>query len=187
MNWVRTYQKSAVIVGLTILLPLLLVLYLFTDFWVMRQGYQTEIDRLRPRIARMYGLMEVEDQLKLSVARLGSQVSSLVYPPTEASAAVSAALQKDIRQIMTDAGLTVSNSRILPMVQEESFDRIGLTLAVSGGLDALDAALLEMASYAPLILIDSIDIKPKRMTRSRDKNGEQIVTATIQLLTMRAI
>lgn len=187
MNWFKTYQKSAVIVGLTIFLPVLVVLYLFTDFWIMRQGYQAEIDRLRPRIARMYGLMEVEDQLELSVGRLASQVSSLVYPPTEDSAAISAALQKDIRQIMTDAGLTVSNSRILPLVQEESFDRIGLTLTVSGGLDALDAALLEMAAYAPLILTDSIDIKPKRTTRSRDKNGDQIVTATIQLLTMRAI
>lgn len=187
MNWLRTYQKSAVIVGVTLLVPLLLVLYLFTDFWVMRQAYQKEIDRLRPRIARMYGLMEVEEQLQLSVNRLGSQVTSLVYPPTEQSAAISATLQADIRQIMTDAGLTVSNSRILPLVQEENFDRIGLNLTVSGGLDALDAALLEMANYTPLILIDTIDIKPKRMTRSRDKNGKQIVTASIALLTMRAI
>jgi len=187
VNWFRNNQRSAVIVGSTLLIPLLLVLYLVTDFWVMRQGYQKEIERLRPRIARMYGLMEVEDQLRLSVGRLGSQVTTLVYPPTEDSAAVSAALQSDIRQIMTGAGLTVSNSRILPLVQEENFDRIGVTLTVSGGLDALDAALLDMAKYTPLILIDAIDIKPKRMTRSRDKNGEQIVTATIALLTMRAI
>lgn len=187
MNWFKTYQKSALIVGISLLIPLLLVLYLFTDFWVMRQSYQKEIERLRPRIARMVGLMEVEEQLQLSVAGLGSQVANLVYPPTGDSAAISAALQRDIRQIMTDAGLTVLNSRILPLVQEERFDRIGLTLTVSGGLDALDAALLEMADYKPLILIDSIDIKPRRVSRSGGKNGAQIVTASIQLLTMRAI
>jgi len=187
MSWFRTRQKSAMIVGLSLLVPLLLVIYLLADFWVMRQGFQREIDRLSPRIARMYGLMEIEDQLQASMGRLGSEVTNLVYPPTQDSAAVSAALQKDIRQIMTGAGLTVTNSRILPLVQEERFDRIGLNLTVSGSLDALDGALLEMANYTPLILIDSIDVKPKRMTRSRDKNGEQIVTASLQLLTVRAI
>jgi general secretion pathway protein M len=72
-------------------------------------------------------------------------------------------------------------------VQEESFDRIGLSLTVSGGLDALDSALLAMEAYKPLILIDALDIKPKRMSRSRDKSGQQIVTASFQLLTLRAI
>ena len=187
MNWVRNYRKSAFIIGLTLLLPVVLVLYLVVDFFVMRQGYQGEIDRLQPRIARMVGLIESEEQLQLSAGRLGTQVLNLVYPPTEDSAAVSAALQKNVRQIMTEAGLTVSNSRILPIVQEEKFDRIGLSLTVSGGLDALDAALSSMNSYTPLLLVDNMDIKPKRMTRSRDKNGQQIITASFQLLTLRAI
>ena len=88
---------------------------------------------------------------------------------------------------MTDAGLSVSNSRILPVLQEENFDRIGLSLTVSGELDALDSALLAMAAYKPLLLVDAMDIKPKRMSRSRDKNGQQIVTVSFQLLTLRAI
>ncbi len=187
MNWFQSYRKSAVIVGLTLLLPLLLVLYIIADFWLARQGYQAEIDQLEPRLARMSGLLESEEQLLVSVARLDSQVVNLVYPPTGDSAAVAAALQKNIREIMTEAGLSVSNSRILPVVLEENFDRIGLSLTVSGGLDALDEALLQMASYTPLLLIESMDIKAKRMTRSRDKNGQQIITASIQLLTLRAI
>ncbi len=187
MSWVRAYRKSALIVGLTLLLPVLLVLFLVLDFFVMRQGYQSEIDRLNPRIARMAGLIQTQGQLQASAGRLGSQVLNLVYPPTEDSAAVSAALQKNVRQIMTEAGLTVTNSRILPIVEEENFDRIGLSLTVSGGLDALDEALLSMAAYTPLLLVDTMDIKPKRMTRSRDKNGQQIITASFQLLTLRAI
>lgn len=185
MSWAQSYRKSALIVGFSLLLPVLFVLYLLTDFWVLRQGYQEEIERLGPRIARMQGLIDAEDQLRISAGRLGSQVSSLVYPPTQDSAAVSAALQKDIRQIMTSAGLTVTNSRILPLVQEESFDRIGLSLAVSGRLDALDAALLEMAAYTPVLLIESLDIKPR--SRARNRTSEQIVTASMQLLTLRAI
>ena len=187
MSWLQNYRKSALIIGLTLLLPLVLFFYLLADFWVMRQGYQAEIERLQPRIARMYGLMESEEQLKVSAGKLSTQVLNLVYPPTEPPAAVSAALQKDIRAIMTNAGLTVSNSRILPLVQEENFDRIGLSLTVVGGLDALDTALLEMAAYTPVLLIDAIDIKAKRTARSRKKSGQQIVTASLHLLSLRAI
>ena len=187
MNWLRNYQKFAIIIGLTLLLPLLLLLYFTADFWMMRQSYQAEIDHLQPRIARMTGLMESEAQLKASAGQLGSQVSNLVYPPIEDSAAVSAALQKNIREIMSEAGLTVSNSRIMPLVQGETFDRIGLSLTVSGSLGALDAALSEIAAYTPLLLVESIDIKPKRVSRSKKKKGQQVVTASLQLLTLRAI
>lgn len=187
MNWLNTYRRSAVVVVLTLLLPVILVLYLVTDFWVMRRGYQNEIDRLQPRIARIYGLMESEEQLKVSAGRLSLQVSNLVYPPTEDSATVSAALQKNVREIMTEAGLTVSNSRILPVVQEENFDRIGLSLTASGGLEALDEALWDLSNYVPLLLIETIDVKPKRTSRRRDKVGAQIITVSLHILTLRAI
>ena len=187
MNWLKSHSKSAFIVGATLVLPVLLVIYILLDFLVAWQGYQGEIDRLEPRVARMAGLIESEEQLRASAGQLDSQVLNLVYPPSDDSSTVSAALQKDMRQIMTDAGLSVTNSRILPVLQEENFDRIGLSLTVSGGLDALDTALLAMEAYKPLVLIDTMDIKPKRMSRSRDKNGQQIVTASFQLLTLRAI
>jgi len=187
MAWLKNNRKTALIVGGTLALPIVLILFILLDFLLARQAYRAEIDRLEPRVARMRGLVKSEEQLRESVGVLGTQVLNLVYPATEDSATVSAALQKDVRQIMTDAGLSVTNSRILPVVEEESFDRIGLSLSVSGGLDALDSALLTIAAYKPLLLIDSMDIKPKRMTRSRDKNGQQIVTASFQLLTLRSI
>ena len=183
----KRYSTSLIVVAISLLLPLFLLLYLVLDFWLMRADYQSEIDRLKPRVSRMLGLLESEQQLQISADRLSTQVTSLVYPANEASATISAALQKNIRKIMTDAGLSVTNSRILPLAQEENFDRVGLVLTVTGGLDALDAALLEMANYKPLLLIDSLDIKPRRMTRSRDKNGSQSMTATVQLLTLRSI
>lgn len=185
MNWLNNYRKFAITIGLTLLIPALILLYLSADLWMLRQSSQGEIDRLKPRIARMIGLMESESQLQASAGQLGSHVLNLVYPPTEGSAGVSASLQKNIREIMTNAGLTVSNSRILPLIQEESFDRIGLSLTVSGSLGALDEALLQLEAYTPLVLIESIDIKPLRSRRSSKK--EQVITASLQLLTLRAI
>ena len=187
MNWFNNYRKFAITIGLTLLVPVFVLLYISTDLWMLRQSSQGEINRLKPRIARMIGLMESESQLQASAGQLGSHVLNLVYPPTEGAAGVSASLQKNIREIMADAGLAVSNSRILPLIQEENFDRIGLSLTVSGSLGALDAALLQLEAYTPLVLIESIDIKPKRTRRSSKSKQEQIVTASLQLLTLRAL
>ena len=187
MTTLKPYSASVVVVAVSLLVPLFLVLYLALDFWLMRAGYQSEIDRLQPRVSRMLGLLESEQQLQVAADRLTTQVASLVYPASEDPATISAALQKNIRQIMTTAGLSVTNSRILPLSQDEQFARVGLVLTVTGGLDALDAALLELSDYTPLLLIDSLDIKPRGRTRSRDGNGVQSMTATLQLLTLRSM
>ncbi|MFT6275014.1 MAG: hypothetical protein ACJAZ0_001105 [Halioglobus sp.] len=186
MSRLKRYSASVMVVAISLLVPLLVVLYLALDFWLMRADYQSEIDNLQPRVSRMLGLLESEQQLQVAADRLGSQVAGLVYPASENAATISAALQKNIREIMTDAGLSVTNSRILPLIQDDQFGRVGLVLTVIGGLDALDAALSELSNHTPLLLIDSLNIKPRRMTRSRDSNGDQSMTATLQLLTLRS-
>lgn len=186
MSGLKSYSMSTVVVGISLFVPLFLVLYLALDFWLMRADYQSEIDSLKPRVSRILGLLESEQQLQVAADRLSTQVTSLVYPASEDSAVISAALQKNIRKIMTDAGLSVTNSRILPLTVDEQFGRVGLVLTVIGSLDGLDAALLELSNYTPLLLIDSLDIKPRRKSRSRDKSGDQSMTATVQILTLRS-
>jgi len=185
MNWLQNYRKSALIVGMTLALPLLLVVTLIGDFWVMRQDSQREIERLEPRIARLAGLLESEAQLQVAAGRVDSTVVSLVYPQSDVLATVSAALQSNVREIMVEAGLTVSNSQILPVVNKDGYDRIGLKLTVAGGLASLDAALSELMLYSPLLLIESIEVWPARTVRKKNKPAEQKITASLQLLTLR--
>ena len=186
MNWLRAHQRTAWICGLTLLLPVLLYLDALLGLWNLRQDSQAEIDRMQPRIARMQGLIDYEDQLREAATRLDSQVLNLVYPATEDQAEVASALQKNIREIVTEAGLSVTNSQALRAREQEDFDYIGIKLTVSGDLAALDEALAGIASHLPLVLVETLDIFVKRGGRKKDAPEQQLVTASLLLLSLRS-
>lgn len=185
--WIAANRQAAILVGLTVALPLALLIYFAADFLGKRAEYQSEIDRLEPRIARLRGLVESEDLLGTSSENVGTRLLDLVYPATEDRAEVSAALQKNVREIASDAGLSVSNSQVLKPKQEDGFERIGLKLTLSGDLSALDTALLDLATYAPLLLVESIEIWPDRQSRRKGEEPHQNLTATMQLLSLRSV
>ena len=64
MNWLQTHRQSAVIVAGTLLLPVLLVLYGVGSLWGYYFDQQREISRVEPRLARMLGVLEYEEQLR---------------------------------------------------------------------------------------------------------------------------
>lgn len=185
-DWIQNYRRAAVIVGLTLVPPLFLLFYLLADFLVMRQGYQQEIEGLEPRIARLKGLTASEQSLVTSADGLGARLRDLAYPSSDDRAAVSATLQNSVREIVTSAGLSVTNSQVLPIKQEQGFDRIGVKLTVTGTIESLDAALMELTAYLPLLLVESIEIFPESQSRRKDKGAERKLTASLQLLSLRS-
>jgi general secretion pathway protein M len=184
MSWLRTHRRSAWICGLTLLVPLLLYLNALLGLWGMRHAYQSDIDYLEPRIARLRGLVGHESQLRDSSAQAKREVVKLVYPVSGDRATVAATLQTSVRQILSDAGLSVSNSQVLPVREEGDFDYIGIRLTVAGDLAGLDKALTGIAQYLPLLLVESLDVRPDRARRGEAQR--QTVTATLQLLSLRA-
>lgn len=187
MSWLRSNPRNAWIIGLTLLVPALFYLQMLFALLGMRQDFQADIDRLEPRIARLRGLMEYEEQLRDSSGKVELQVVDLVYPASADRATVSATLQKDVRQILVESGLSVSNSQVLPVREEEAFDHIGLKLTVTGDVTGLDAALTALDAYLPLLLVESLDVFPSRARRGKDDVAVQSISATLQLLSLRAV
>ena len=188
MSWLRLHQRTAVICGITLLVPLVLYLNLLFGLWGARVSAQTEIDRVEPRIARLQGLIDNEGQLREAAALVDSQVLTLVYPAVDDQATVAANLQTQVRDIFSKAGLSVTNSQVLPAREQGNFDYIGVKLTVTGGLPALDEALAAIGTYMPLVLVESLDIYPARSRSKRDSgNAGQVITANLQLLSLRAV
>ncbi len=183
-QWLKDHQRSAIICGLTLLLPCYLVAHLLTVLWQMHSQYQSEIDYLEPRIARLEGLLAQGDLVRASHARATAEIGDLVYPASEDRASASANLQSVVRQIFAGAGMSVSNSQVLPARQQGAFDHLGLKLSARGELEALDASLQALADHEPLLLVTSIDIKPGRASRSRP--DEQTVSVSVDVLSLRA-
>lgn len=187
MNWLRSHRRSAIIVGATLLLPL--VVYLNMLFGLVGLGFEAQgrIDDLKPRIARLQGLIDNEAALRESAGQVDARLAELGYPATEDANAVAATLQADVRQLFAEAGLGVSNSQVMPTRNEEDFDLIAIKLTASGGIAALDAALIGISAFRPMLLVESMDVFPARGQRKRGEPEPQNVTAVIQLLALRLL
>ena len=185
MNWLRGNPRYAVMVLGTLAVPALLLLYLAVGLLGLRVDYQAQIERLEPRVARLQGLLNREEQVRDAARVVGSDVLDLVYPAGDDPGTVSANLQKNVREILGAAGLSVSNSQILPVREKDGFDHIAVKLTASGGLPALDTALADLNAYLPLLLLESIEVWPNRSRGRGDEAAEQTITATVQVLALR--
>ncbi len=187
MDWIRHHRRAATLVGVTLLVPL--YFYLSTLFGVVGLGleYRSEKNRLEPRLARLEGLLARESELTAQSQVASEALRGQVYADGQDPSALAAALQADVRQIFAEAGLSVSNSQVLPVRQGEVFDQVAVKLTVSGSLPALDAALIGVAAHKPRLLVESIDAFPARTGSRNNREEQQLLTAVVQLMVLRAI
>lgn len=187
MNWLRSHRRSAIIIGITLLLPVVVYLNILIGLIGLRFEAQGRIDDLEPRIARLQGLIDNEAALRESAGQVGARLAELGYAASEDANAVAATLQADVRQLFAEAGLGVSNSQVMPTRNEEDFDLIAIKLTANGGIAALDAALIGISAFRPMLLVESLDVFPARSQRKRGEPEVQEVTAVIQLLALRLL
>lgn len=185
-------NRSTIVVGVTLGLVLLVILYCVGHLWVLRQGYVSEIELIKPRTARLLGMLDSSDQIKEAHSEAAIILDEIAYPVLRDSAATAAAMQKEIRELMTDAGLSISGSQVLPRQAEQGFDRLTLDITAEGNTGALEQALAELESMRPVVFVKSVNIKPARVSRRRSRNREEPtigdarkVTARFQLISLR--
>jgi len=159
-------DRPTIIVGSSLGLVLLLVLYLALQLFLLRKEFADDIEVIQPRTARLLGVLDSVEQLGTASDRAQHPLRELVYPPDQDSAKAASALQQKVRELMTSAGLSVSGSQILPQRTALKFDRLSLDITAEGNIDALDEALLNLELMRPLVFVESLKVQPER-TRGR--------------------
>lgn len=160
-------DRTNIVVGGSLGLLLVLVLYWLLQFWFMRQGFADEIETIEPKTSRLLGIMESADKLAVAADTAKARVQELAYAPDRDAAATAAAMQQNIRELMTGAGLSISGSQILPQLKSAEFDRLRLDITAEGNIEALDGALANLESMRPLVFVESLKVTP---LRSRNQN-----------------
>ncbi len=163
---------------------LLLVLYWVLHFWLLRQGFIDDIEAIEPRTARLLGIMKSVDQLNVASGEARSRLRELAYGSDRDSATTAAAMQQNIRELMTGAGLSVSGSQILPQRKSEGFDRLSLDITAAGNIEALDAALAGLEAMRPLVFVETLKVNPER-SRGRGRQADAVVVGDPRNLTAR--
>lgn len=183
MSWLRTHRLSAVLVALSLAVPAALLLSLLVRGLALGLGVGAQIDRLEPRIARMEGVLLEADALARAAREAQATLASLAYGPEEDPAALAATLQADLRRLLEEAGLDVSNSQVLNRRELERFDLVAIKLTSAGTLEALDNALVAIAAFRPALLLESVDVFPT----PRAGGNAQDVTAVLRVGALRVM
>jgi general secretion pathway protein M len=188
MNWVKLHRRSAVLVGLTILLPLYLYISVLLGLVGIRSEGSADIERIEPRLGRLLGLLESEQLLQDSAGKAKQSIDGLVYAVSDNAESVAAELQTSVRQILADAGLDVADSQVLPPREQGTFEYVGLRLTARGPLAGLDAALAEIAAYRPMLLVETVEARPLRTNNRRNATDSgQSLNITLQVFSLRAL
>ena len=187
-------DRPTIVVGSTLGLVALLVLYAILQLWFLRSDFAAEIESIQPRTARLLGIAESSDRLELASNGADDALQDLAHPADRDSPTTAAAMQRDIRELMVTAGLSVSGSQILPVRKSTGFDRLSLDITAQGNIDELDQTFADIKALRPLVFVESVDVKPVRVRRSRRVNVVEAnaseddprkLTARFQLFSLR--
>lgn len=187
MSWLRAHRRTALLVGLTLLLPAYLYLSSLISLIGVGLDYRGERGRLEPRLARVQGLLMERAELQAQSARAAEVLREQVYADEQDPSALAASLQAEARQIFAEAGLAISNSQVLPVRRGELFDEVAVKIAVEGSIAAFDTALVGIAAHRPRMLVEAIDVFPVSGPGRGAQYARQALTAVVQLKVLRAV
>ncbi|MBK8816269.1 MAG: type II secretion system protein M [Methylococcaceae bacterium] len=83
------------------------------------------------------------------------------------SALASAQMQEFIKQAIVQAGGQLSSTQVLPPNNKDNFNRITVSVRMTGNIEVLRSVLYKLETATPLIVIDQLDIRPMRSVRNR--------------------
>jgi general secretion pathway protein M len=130
---------------------------------------QTLLQRYRALAAQRPRL---EEEL---AAQRKAEVASVAYLEGESDALAAAALQDQVRAIITRAGGELRSTQILPVEAagpETSVRRASLRLQLAVDVAGLQQLLYELETSEPYLFVDDINIRERRLRRLRDEEEE---------------
>ncbi len=181
----RPVERAFVVVAATAAVVVGLLLYVLINLWSLRQGYVEQIETITPRTARLLGIVQSADALIDADLQASFILEDVAYPAQPDAAATEAAMQRDVRELVTAAGLSVSGSQILPRQAHEGYERLVLDLTAEGNIDSLEQALEALEEMRPLVFVQSLSVKPARASRRRTRQPEPEVEGDTRRLTAR--
>jgi len=185
VNRLKQLSRSQWIVTVSLLIVVLAIVWLMAWLMLGYTQYQRDMQNIEPRLARLAGLLEVEERLRSSEQLASAEVNNLVYNPSEESGALGAQMQKTVRELFASAGMSVTGTQILTAKADEQFTRVGIGINATGEMQSLETALMQIVEARPLVFLDRLEIQPERARRGRNVKQTQTVQVRVQLFSMR--
>ena len=159
-------QARSVLIGAGVVVMVLTLLALGNIFgWWMSNV--SEISDTKPRISRLLGYIEAAPRITDALADVNVALSELAIEDTGDSGRGGALLQQQLRQLASEAGLTVVGSEVKEPEALDALVKLNATLELTGGPDDFDAFLERLYLGVPALFPEGMKIEAMRRINRR--------------------
>jgi hypothetical protein len=159
-------QGRSVLIGAGLVVMVLTLLALGNIFgWWMSNV--SEISATKPRISRLLGYIEAAPRITDALADVNVALSELAIEDTGDSGRGGALLQQQLRQLASEAGLTVVGSEVKEPEALDALVKLNATLELTGGPDDFDAFLERLYLGVPALFPEGMKIEAMRRINRR--------------------
>ena len=186
LNKLSTNSRRAV--ALLILLALVAIVIAVTLLPVRTAlvSYDESIADLEFRLRKYDALAQLQVPLKVRLESLTSkQASAEGLLKGESQAIAGANLQALFKQIVLQAGGRLESTQVLPGAASGVIDWIGIRAQFSGDIETLQRVLYSIEFNKPILFVDKIEVRTKRIRRSRRRNPpvaqSQVLSVSLEI------
>ena len=159
-------QARSVLIGAALIVITLTLLALGNIFgWWMSNV--SDISATKPRISRLLGYIEAAPRITATLAEVDTALSKLAIEDTGDTGRGGAMLQQQLRQLASEAGLTVVGSEVKEPEALDALVKLNATLQLSGGPDDFDAFFGGLYYAAPALFPEGMKIEAMRRINRR--------------------
>jgi hypothetical protein len=159
-------QARSVLIGAGLVVMVLTLLALGNIFgWWMSSV--SEISATKPRISRLLGYIEAAPSITATLADIDVALSELAIEDTGDTGRGGALLQQQLRQLASEAGLTVVGSEVKEPEALDALVKLNATLELTGGPDDFDAFLERLYLAVPALFPGGMKIEAMRRINRR--------------------
>ncbi len=147
-----------------------------------------QVARAAVLIERFRRVGATRPALEKQMAALRRRQSSGVGYLTGASDTIAgAALQNRVKRIGEKSGAKINSSQILPTKTENGLRRIGVKLRLEADIAALQKFLHRLESGRPLLFLDKMQVRKRRVLRRRTRRSRSRTGSTTNATTPRTV
>jgi hypothetical protein len=182
-------QARSVVIGALLIVTTLTLLALSNIFgwWI---SHVADISATKPRISRLLGYIDAAPNINATLAEVDIVLSELAVEDTGDTGRGGALLQQQLRQLASEAGLTVVGSEVKEPEPLDALVKLNATLQLTGGPDHLDEFFQRLYRASPALFPEAMKIEAlRRINRRRQPSTlvgtEDHVSAQIDVAAFR--
>jgi general secretion pathway protein M len=161
-------------------LTLLMVYFAFIQPVIAKHAfYQENIASMQRRLQKYKQIIASRPVLEAELNRLQREQAVNAYYLEQQSAPLAATeLRKWVKTVVESSGGTLMSTQSLPLLENEPFPRIGISVRMSGDTEILQKVLYDLESRRPLLFVDNLQVRSRQIRRRSPRDRRTIIEET---------